>query len=129
MKFKLFKAKLCTGGKTADDIISDFEGDVSEEEIRDWQHALNLIDGKEIIVTKILKDRYTLVSWMDEDDEAFRDYIYQAEQDDMFGTYIDDREEFLKDWKNEVYEPTGSLGFDKKDVEIIEELKKQEAKE
>lgn len=124
MKFKLFKAKLRTGGKTKDQIISDFEGEVTEKEIRDWKYVFNLIDGKEIIVVEVFKGRFTLVSWLDEDDSAFRDFIYQAEQDDMFGTYIDDREEFLNDWKDGRYEPTGSLGFDKNDVEIIEELKK-----
>lgn len=123
MKFKLFKAKLCTGGKTADDIISEHEGDVTEKEIQEWIKAYNLIDGKEIIVADIRDDRYTFFSWLDEDDAAFRDFIYQAEQDDFFGTYLDDREEFLKDWKEGRYEPTGSLGFDKNDVEIIEELK------
>lgn len=119
---EILKAKLRTGGKTRDQIISEFEGDINEEEIKAWQHAYNLIDGKEIVVAQLFKDRYTPVSWLVEDDAAFRDFIYQVEQDDWFGTYGNERQEFLKDWENEEYEPSGSLSFCKDDVEIIKRI-------
>lgn len=125
MKIKLLKAKLRTGGKTQDQIASDYEDDITEKEIQDWIKAYNLIDRKEIIVADIRKDRFTLISWLDEDDETFREFIYQAEQDDLFGAYTNAREKFLRDWKDGVYEPGGSLGFDENDVEIMEELEKK----
>lgn len=126
MKLKTFKARLCTAGKTQEQIKNDYEGDVTEKQIKDLQRAFDLIDGKEVAVIQFStsKDRYTLAGWSEKDDSAIRDFIYQAEQDDMFGNYIDDREQFLKDWEDETYEPMGSLGFDKSDVEIIEEMKK-----
>src|SRR5690625_2349543 len=103
MGLKLFKAKLCTSGRTKEQIKKDYGGDITEKEIIDWQHALDLIDNKEVIVAEAWKGRYTLISWFKKDDSAFIEFVYQAEQDQMFGTYIDDREQFLKDWKNEVY--------------------------
>lgn len=126
MNIKLYRAKLRTGNITRDEIISDYKGDVTEKQIKEWMQVYKSIDDKEIIVADIREDRYTLISWFDEDVELFRDFIYQAEQDDWFGTYIDDREGFLKDWEDEVYEPSGSLSFNKNDVEIIEELSPKE---
>lgn len=122
MKNVFFEAKLKTGNITRDYIISDFYGDVTEKQIKEWLDVYKLIDGKKIIVADIRKERYTLISWMDEDVEAFRDFIYQAEQDDWFGNYIDDREGFLKDWEDGTYEPSGSLGFHKNNVEIIKKI-------
>ncbi|GIN89878.1 hypothetical protein J22TS1_09290 [Siminovitchia terrae] len=39
-------------------------------------------------------------------------------EDEMFGTYIDQRDEFLRDWESEEYSPTGSLVFKEEDVEV-----------
>ncbi|GIN97843.1 hypothetical protein J6TS1_37130 [Siminovitchia terrae] len=63
-------------------------------------------------------DGFVLGCLQDEDDEKVRDFIYQAEQDEMFGTYIDQRDEFLRDWESEEYSPTGSLVFKEEDVEV-----------
>lgn len=122
MRMELYKAKLITGSKTRDEIISDFEGDVDEKEIKEWLQVYKMIDGKEIVVADIRDDRYTLIAWVDEDVEAYRDFVYQAEQDDMFGIYINEREGFLKDWEDGIYEPIASLSFNKTDVEIIEKV-------
>lgn len=131
MNFTFYKAKLNTGGKTPEQIIRDYEGGIgtlpNQKEIQDWINAYDLINGIELVVMKSpFSDSYTPVSWDEKDNEKIRDFIYQAEQDPFFGTYVDEREEFLEDWKSGEYSPTGSLVFDREDVEIIEELKKEE---
>lgn len=124
---KLYKAKLQTGRKTPEQIKKDFEGYTpSEEEIKGWIKAYDLIDGIEVVVMKSWTGNgYTLAFWQDEDDAKIRDYIYQIEQDEMFGTYNDQRDEFLRDWDSDEYSPTGSFVFNEEDVEIIEELRKE----
>ena len=42
------------------------------------------------------------------------------EQDSMFGLYIDDREQFDKDWDNNDYEPDGCHYLETENVEILE---------
>lgn len=130
MKLTLYKARLKTSGKSPEQIKSEFEGGVgpepSETEIQGWIKANDLIDGLEVVVTKnFLGDGFLLASWDKEDDEKIRDYVYQVEQDPFFGTYFNERNGFLKDWKEDEYEPTGSLNFDEKDVEIIGGLEKR----
>lgn len=128
MKFTLYKARLNTAGKTPEQIKADYEGGIgplpNDEEVQNWIKVYDSLSGTEIIVMNSpFSDNFTPVSWDEKDDEKFRDFVYQAEQDPYFGTYVNEREEFLKDWESEDYSPSGSLVFDAADVEIIEELK------
>ncbi len=43
-----------------------------------------------------------------QDDEKICDFVYQIEQDKLFGLYVNQREEFLKDWDAEEYDPAGA---------------------
>lgn len=128
-----FKARLKTGGKTPEQILADYEGPgqigkkPDANEVEALIKAFNGIDGIELIVMKSFNGNYVPASWKNEDDEKMMEFVYQAEQDPFFGTYIDEREEFIKDWKSDEYEPAGTLVFDSEDVEIIEELKKEKA--
>lgn len=131
MKFTLYKARLKTAGKTPEQIKADYEGGIgplpSDEEIQSWIKVYDLISGTEITAMKSpLSDGYCPVAWDEIDDDKFREFVYQAEQDPYFGTYVDEREEFLNDWKTGEYCPTGTLTFDSADVEIIEEIKGKE---
>lgn len=58
-----------------------------------------------------------------QDDERVMNWIYQIEQDAMFGSYQNDYEGFIADWKAEKYEPVASLSIPDKYVEIIEFIK------
>ncbi|MGE6756286.1 hypothetical protein ACQKFO_23125 [Rossellomorea sp. NPDC071047] len=122
MVFTIYKAKLSTAGKTTEQIKADYEGgfgDVpSEKEVQAWIDAYNRIDGIEMIVLKSpIMDGYVPTSCVKEEDEPkFRDFVYQAEQDPYFGSYINDREEFLKDWESGDYSPSGSLTFKEEDL-------------
>lgn len=124
MNIKLYSAKLRTSGKTPEQIKNSFDGlEPSEEEIQSWIEVYDLVDGLEVVVMKSWAGSgYCIVGWQDEDDENFREFVYMVEQDDMYGTYVNEREEFLKDWNSEEYSPNHSLVFQNEDVEIIEEL-------
>lgn len=128
MKHTFYKARLKTAGKTPEQIKADFEGGIgpvpTEEEVQGWIKAYDLINGIELVVVKsLISEGYIPVSWNDEDNGKIRDFVYQAEQDSFFGTYVNERDEFLEDWKSGEYSPDGVLTFDIKDVEILEEIK------
>jgi len=125
MKIKIYRARLCTGGKTSDDIESMFVGDVPNKLIPEWIKVFNLINGMEVIVTNsLIGEDFALVSWNETDDMRIREFFYMAEQDDLFGTY-DDYEEFIQDWEANNYEPNAILNLNASDVEILEELTSQ----
>ncbi|MEH6941494.1 hypothetical protein [Bacillus sp. JJ722] len=125
MILRLYRAKLNTGGKTVEELKAKWDdSEMTTDEIETWIKAYNLIDGLEVIVVEgIGDDSYSLIGWNEEDAEKIRDYTYLAEQDPVFGSYIDDHEEFIKDWDSDDYSPSGSLCFDEDDLEIIERLK------
>lgn len=125
MKFKLFQARFKTGGKTPEQIIESYSSSKPDNgEIQRWIEAYNIIDGLEVAVMEgVLGDGFHLIGWNEKDDHKVRDFVYAAEQDPIFGTYIDEYEEFCKDWKSEKYEPVGALTFVSSDIEIVEEIK------
>lgn len=126
---KLFKAKFKTAKKTLEQLKGEYTDSLpSDKELLALLEAFRNLDGVEVVVYErhsIGADNYGVFAW-DEGNELvdakIRDFFYQIEQDDLFGQYIDDREEFLSDWKSGEYSPVGSLAFEKYDIEIIEEL-------
>lgn len=122
---RFYKAKLKTGFKTFEQIKNDFEGsEPSEADVENWLTAYRLIDGLEIMVMNSWTgDGYCLIGWEEKDADTFREYVYLIEQDSMFGSYVNERDEFIKDWESEEYSPSGSIVFNENDIEIIEELK------
>ncbi len=127
MEIKLYKARLKTGGKTDEQIKADFNdsfGPVTQEELNRYKTSMEMVDNLEIVVTdSFYDDSYALISYEEKDEDTWREFIYLQEQDPFFGTYVDEREEFLEDWKSGEYMPNGSLVFQPADVEIIERLK------
>lgn len=123
-EIKLFRVKLKTAGKTPDQILSAYDGPKpNEEEVKNLIKAYDSLDGIEVVVSKsLISDGYCLAAWQNKDENLIRDFVYQAEQDEFFGSYVDDREEFIKDWESDDYSPPGSMVFENDDVEIIEEL-------
>jgi hypothetical protein len=118
----LYKAKLHTAGKTPEQILKGYDGlTPSDEVVQGIIKAYNLIDGLEVVVSNSFygKDTYTLIIWNKSDDDKFKEFSYLLEQDPFMGTYVNEREQFDKDWDSEQYEPPGSLSFQKSDVEII----------
>lgn len=127
MNIKLYRAKLHTAGKTPEQIKDFFDGlEPSKEEIQNWIEVYDLVNGIEVVVMKSWAGSgYCIVGWHDDDDENFREFVYMVEQDDVYGNYVNEREEFIKDWDSEEYSSNLSLLFQGEDVEIIEELQKE----
>lgn len=125
---RIFKVVLKTAGKTEEELFNQYEGPKpSKKFIKDMKNAYDSLEGLKILVMKsFASDGYIAIAWEEEDDHLIRDFIYQAEQDEYFGTYVDERNEFLKDWKTGDYSPMGSLSFSAEEIEIIEEMKKKE---
>lgn len=127
MGLTLFSAKLQTAGKTAEQIRASYDGPKpNDKEIEYWIKAFNELDGIEIVVLKSFTgEDWCLAAWDEKDEEKIMEFVYLAEQDPYFGSYVDERDEFLKDWKSGEYEPPGSLVFANADVQVIEELTKE----
>lgn len=122
---KFYKAKLKTAGKTAEQVLASYDmGDKPPaDEVEAIINSYNLVDGIVLsVLGPTITGSYAPAGWRKEDDDKIRDFVYQAEQDAYFGCYVNDREEFLKDWNSEEYDPGGSLTFSVEDVEILEEL-------
>jgi hypothetical protein len=128
MAITFYRAKLKTAGKTPEEIRAAYDGPTPDDtEVASWVKVYNDLDGMEVMVMNSLVsgENYCIAAWDKKDDEKMMEFHYLAEQDPFFGSYIDEREEFIKDWKAEEYEPAGSLVFSKDDVQIIEELSKE----
>ncbi|GGN64449.1 hypothetical protein [Oceanobacillus indicireducens] len=126
MEIKLYKAKLKTGNKTDEQVKAMFvDGfEVTHEDFDRHKKSLDMVDGLEVVVTdSFYGDGYSLISWEEKDEDTWKEFIYLQEQDPFFGAYVDEREEFLEDWKSGEYMPNGSLAFQKEDVWILEPLK------
>lgn len=123
-KIKIYKAKLKTANKTDEQIKAVYDDEVSQEEIESYRKTFNSVDNLEILVvdSAFEKGSYVIVGWDPKDDDRWRDFMYEVEQDAFFGTYVDEREEFLNDWNNGEYEPSGSITFSKDDLEILEQI-------
>lgn len=123
MKFRMYKAKFTTGDKTVEEIKENFSGPISNKEAAEWKEVFELISGAEVIVTNsFTRERYSIIGWPEESEEKIKELIYLAEQDMYFGTYQNEREQFMKDWAAGTYEPAGSLALDEEDIEVIKEL-------
>lgn len=119
----IYRATLHTGGKTREQVKQQFDTPATEKEIDETLEYYNKLDGATVFVTEGLFKSYDLISWPEEESKRMKEAIYLVEQDSMFGTYIDQREEFDADWEAGNYSPSGILTFDKADVEIIAEIK------
>jgi hypothetical protein len=127
----LYKARLHTAGKTPEQLLKGYDGSTpSDEVVQGIIKAFNLIDGLEVLVSNSFygKDIYTLFLWNEADDDKFKKFSYLLEQDPFMGTYVDEREQFEKDWYSDKYEPPGSLSFQTSDIEIIEQIKQGQVK-
>ncbi|KUF37427.1 hypothetical protein [Lysinibacillus sp. F5] len=94
----------------------------ANEELEALLKAYHNLHGNEFLglCFGYASDSWSIHTWNDENDDAIRDFVYQIEQDEMFGTYHDAREEFLSKWANGEYEPSASWHIPKAFVEVIE---------
>jgi len=128
MKIELFEAILHTGGKTAEKLRVEF-GDVTEDEIQSYIKILDAMDGQKALVATSLLDpnEYAYMGLLDE--TQGKEVTYLMEQDPMMGCYIDQREQFDRDYDSGNYCPEGVWTLKKENVEIIGPFKAQTGEE
>ena len=122
---KLQRAILHTAGKyTQEDLkeCTEAEQKVVEGYMAAW-------DGVHVTVRNFVEGEYSVVGWPPEEDEKAKNAIYMMEQDSTFGTYVDNREGFDAAWAAGTWEPIGSIVFPPEMVEILGDLKKEDAGE
>ncbi|OAB36997.1 hypothetical protein PMSD_09985 [Paenibacillus macquariensis subsp. defensor] len=125
---ELYKLRFITASKSADEIKANYDPVPPSAEILEMMaEAFRNLNGTEVVgaVWDYSPHSYSLYGWADVDDEKFKELIYSIEQDEMFGSYPDSREEFDTDWRSGEYEPSAALHFDKSDFEVIEKLEKK----
>lgn len=71
--------------------------------------------------------KYILVSWAQDtyNENIVREGMYIMEQSSKEGIYVDDRETFLNDWKENEYKPTGIISFAEDDFRELNETPKE----
>ncbi|MBE5966216.1 MAG: hypothetical protein E7255_04545 [Lachnospiraceae bacterium] len=123
-----YKARLKTGNKTAESIRKQAKqdnwiGELSDKDIDNMIAYNNYFDGLEVIVAEAIGGTgYTLITWDKSADSNVKEALYIMEQDEYFGSYVNDRVGFDKVWGNGEYEPAGSIGFTVDEVEILEQI-------
>lgn len=121
-----YRATLKTGNKSRESIKEryiqeDWIGELTDENIAAMIEYYDLLDGLNVIVADFDGD-YALVAWGKDAEEKIKDAFYIAEQDEYFGTYINDRERFETDWEKGEYYADSTISFGKEEVEIIKAL-------
>lgn len=131
MELKFYEAILRTGNRTEESvrqqaIKENWVGKTTDKEIKEIIESGNYFDGCQVAVgiDNFDKEKYALVFWNPKDDSKIQDAMYIMEQDELFGCYIDNKEEFDDLWAAGEYEPSGTICFSKAEVEIIGELGK-----
>lgn len=126
---KMIKAILHTAGKTDEQILKQ-GGIISPNEISTFRKILEAWDGVEVYVNRAAHSRkeYTLMGWDEKDHDInnqVKEALFLMEQDPIVGTYVDNREQFERDWNEREYTPSMSITFAEEDVEILEETPTQ----
>ncbi|MER2039696.1 MAG: hypothetical protein ABS944_16235 [Solibacillus sp.] len=123
---QLYRLRFKTAHKTAEDIKKDYSSNPpSIELLEQIAESYRNLDGAEAVgaAWEYSPDSYSIYAVEKEADEMLKEFTYLQEQDELFGNYINDREQFNEDWANEKYEAMGAMHFDRTDFEVLEELK------
>lgn len=129
MNMQLYRLQFKTAHKTAEDVKKEYSFDPpSPERLGQIAEAYRGLDGVEVIgaAWEYSPESYSIYDWSDNADDKMKEFIYMQEQDEFFGSYINERERFDADWASKEYEPSGAMHFNKTDFEVIELLKSVE---
>jgi hypothetical protein len=118
MKLELFEAILHTCDVTAEQIRAE-AGDVTDDEIQGYLKILAAMDGQKAIVAPSFSrlDEYDYMGLLDP--AQAKEVAYLMEQDPFMGCYIDQREDFDRDYDSGDYCPDGTWTLKKEYVKII----------
>ncbi len=122
-------AVLRTAGKTREQLkeqVVDPET-ITDAELDNLQRYYDLLDGARVLLMSSYMGKdgtYGLVDWHPDDDAKIKEATWLIEQDEWYGTYINQRDEFDRDWDAGHYSPDGIPTFRGSEVEeIVEEVR------
>lgn len=128
------KAILRTGNRTAEYLMERSKQDpqqmdLSLEEAKTVKAYLDAFDGCEVVLSDDGPHHF-LIGWVGDADntEKVKEALYLMQQDPMFGTYIDVREEFEHDWDEGEFQTDAGISFREDEFEILEETPKERFK-
>lgn len=124
----LFRVKFKTAEMTLQNIKTSYEGNnvPSDQQLEGFLKAYHALNGVEVLVFPFNhngENRYTIAMWDEGNSDIevpIREFFYQMEQDELCGQYVDEREEFLRDWGSDDYSAAGAIVFEEQEVEILE---------
>lgn len=123
-QYKIIKCRLKTGGKSAEKIKEEYQGQGLEaSDIENMQKAFEILDGMVLELYLCEYDNckeYNLYSWKEEDDRQMMKAIYHLEQVHPYSRYKNDFNGFKDAWEKGEYEAEAILSFD---PEVVEEIK------
>ncbi len=126
MDYKVFKAKIITGGRTIEQVEKEFkDDDSSPQDYENMKLAYDHFDGAVAIfrLWNHSKDVYYLAGWEDRYNEQIMKGMYYAEQTNPFGAYQNvELEIFIADWMAGECDSNGAFALKANDLDIIEKM-------
>lgn len=122
-----YEAILRTGIRTKDFLLSwAAEENWTTLPESEYQRRINLgkaFNGLRAVITEeILGKEFALCYIHPEDREKAKEGYYIAEQAPYFGSYINNRQDFERDWAAGTYEPDYTIKLHRKEVQIIRKI-------
>ena len=117
-KFKLIQGILHTSSLTAERLKTMWP-ESPESDVRNWGKAYSMLDGQEalLIPSWYEKDEFIFVGLKDH--ERDKEVAYLMEQDSEVGCYIDQREDFDRDYDSGNYSRDVQFCLKSDQVEVI----------
>ncbi|WOO34931.1 hypothetical protein R2R35_14110 [Anaerocolumna sp. AGMB13020] len=119
-----YEAILRTGIRSKDFLLSwAAEENLTALPEAEYQRRINLgksLHGLRAVITEeLLGKEFCLCYIHPEDKEKAKEAYYIAEQAPYFGSYINNRKDFERDWAAGTYEPDYTIKLHRKEVQII----------
>jgi hypothetical protein len=115
--------------RTYDEVKADLKGQgFTCNEMKAMVREGAYFNGLEVYISKWNYDnheKWHLYSWKDEDEERVMLGIYEAEQYHPDKKYRKDFEQFVKDWKSDIYDPGMTFTFKESEVEVLEVMQEE----
>lgn len=126
--FTLVQGILHTGGLTAERLKAMWP-EAPENDAQNWEKVYSMLDGQEALLVPSFLEKGEFIFIGLRDHERDKEVSYLMEQDSEVGCYINQREEFDRDYNSGDYSRDVQFCLKSDQVEVIEELPRRTEKE